>query len=268
MTTASQSPVTHKSRIIDAVTGIDEPLTRLEIATMIGIPPTTLTTPLGELVKAGTIFVRPETAPERVVRLGGVAQRRSANLYSAVRPVPQRTEPALCEGTMTNAVSVRGTAKRVKTNPVEAFITEGFNSGERREKVEAIRKAVTLSLRTVDQIADATKISTTFVRKTLAVLIEAGEVESVKRAGNRGLRYRQAAVLSAETAPIIKIRPIREQKAAETPKSDTVSLLLLAASEIESLRSVHVDLATEVEMLQARNAELETKLAAVRSAFA
>ncbi len=258
---------TNKSRIISTVKDSGEPLTRLEIATLAGFKNSNIGQELSELVRAGAIHARRETSTEREIRIGATRSRH-ANLYAVVRPVPRRTEPALCEGSMTNSTGLSGTGgRKSKVDNVEKFITAGFNSGERREKVALVKDAVTLSLRSVDQIAAKAGVSTTFVRDTLAALIADGAVEAVKREGRRGSRYRTTVSVPAETVKsVLQSKPAAVAK--PEPKGSIIDAIKSYATEFEALKNANADLQAENEMLAARNTELETSLAAIRSAIA
>ena len=272
---------TNEDRILEALQGIEEPLTRIEIAALSGVKVSSAQHDLRQLTNAGKLFKRPETRFDRGVRRGNVAGPRLANLYATVNPVPPRTMPALCEGSMTALTGMAKAGKitirpQQKVDSVQAFVNQKTNTLERAEKVARIRDSVTGTLRDVSQVAAAAGVSTSFAREVLYLLVEIGEAESTKKAGKRGFFYRTVLKLpeitSDEVLPVAAV--VEAEAVVETATQDVDRASALVAELAAEFGLVvvppHVyhDLMVEFDMLQSEYNRVVNELTALRTKVA
>lgn len=90
-----------QSKIMDALGKFSEPLTTAELAACLNLKNSSNVRPtILELMKLGLVFVREETAEERLSRAGGKPVRRgmAAYLHSTSNPVPSRSASELVPG--------------------------------------------------------------------------------------------------------------------------------------------------------------------------
>lgn len=159
---ASPSLSSAQSKILDVLGKFSEPLTSVEIAACLHLKNSSNVRPvILELMKLGLVFVREETAEERLARAGGDPVRRgmAAYLHSTSNPVPTRVTAELVPGVI--FVDRRGIpwtkTKKVKTQEQKQSSILSSDSSQGQMIDYLVQKIVDEKTAEIQKELDATK---------------------------------------------------------------------------------------------------------------